>query len=164
MKLLLSLIVGLLAEILQTLKAWLKGEAQIVCILALLYAIGFALTGVPGWFVVAVICALLHLVPIVGAPLGLLLALAVTFFADRTFWQVMGVLIAWVIVQSIEGFYLSPYILGKRTRIAPLAVFFGVALGGSIFGFFGILLAVPAMAVAMVIYRYLDRSRPSALK
>ena len=155
---------GLPAEIWQTLRAYVKGELQIVCILAVLYAVGFAIAGVPGWFAVAVLCALLYLVPIFGSPIAVLLALAVTFFADRTFWQVLGVLIAWVIVQTIEGFYLTPHILGKHTRIGPLAVFFGVALGGALFGFFGILLAVPAMAVAAVVWRHLDRSGPAALK
>ncbi len=155
---------GLLGEIVQTLHAWVKGEAQIVAVLLVLYAIGFGFAQVPAWYVIAPLCAFLYLIPLFGSPIGLILALLVTFFADRTIWQVLAVLLVWVVIQGIEGFYLTPHILGKRTRLGPLAVFFGVIAGSSLFGFFGVLFAVPAMAVAMVIWRYWERSRTSALK
>jgi predicted PurR-regulated permease PerM len=65
------------------------------------------------------------------------------------------VVIVFVIAQSIEGALLTPYLVGDRIRLHPVAVIFAVLAGGSLFGFFGILLALPAAAVIMVFVRYL---------
>ncbi|MDQ6678161.1 MAG: AI-2E family transporter [Acidobacteriota bacterium] len=155
---------SLLSEILTTLANWLKGELQIIAILAALYTLGFALTGVPAWFLLGPVCALLHLVPIFGAPLGLILVLAATALAGRSFPQILAALAVWVLVEALEGFYLTPRILGKRTRLGPMAVFFGVIAASALFGPVGIFFAVPTMAVAMVIYHYFNRARTSAVK
>ncbi len=155
---------SLLSEILATLANWLKGELQIVAILAVLYTVGFALAGVPAWVLLGPLCAVLYLVPIFGAPLGLILVLAATALAGRSFPQILAALAVWILVEALEGFYLTPHILGKRTRLGAMAVFFGVIAASALFGPIGIFFAVPAMSVAMVIYRYFNRSRTSAVK
>jgi len=155
---------SLLSEILATLANWLKGELQIVAILAALYTVGLALAGVPAWVLLGPLCAVLYLVPIFGAPLGLVLVLAATALAGRSFPQILAALAVWILVEALEGFYLTPHILGKRTRIGPAAVFFGVIAASALFGPIGIFFAVPVMSVAMVIYRYFNRGRTSAVK
>jgi predicted PurR-regulated permease PerM len=146
--------VDLIREILATLGSYLKGQAQIILILAVLYTAGFALVPVPGWFLVGPVCALMYVVPIFGSLIGLAIAMASTLLAGQDLFRLLWVLGVWVVIQGLEGFWLSPRILGKRTRVGPLAVFFGVAVASSLFGFLGVLLAVPAMAVALVIWRH----------
>jgi hypothetical protein len=58
-------------------------------------------------------------------------------------------------VQCIEGYYLTPRILGGRLSLHPMAVFLGLLIGGKLFGFLGVLLAVPVIAVSQVFFRFL---------
>lgn len=136
------------AEILGSLGNWLRGELQITAILVVLYTVGFALTQVPAWFLLGPLCGLLYLIPIVGGPIGLILTLAVSFFAGRPFGFLLGTLAIWVFAQGLEGFYLTPQILGKRTRLIAAS---------AVFGPLGVIFAVPVMSVLLVVWRYIDR-------
>ena len=149
----------LATQIVEILGNWLKGELQITAILALIYTLGFALAHVPAWYLLGPLCGLLYLVPIFGGPVGLILTLAVTYFADRPIGYVLAALGIWIFAQALEGFYLTPQILGKRTKLGPFAVFVGVIAASAIFGPLGVIFAVPAMSVALVVYRYFDRPR-----
>lgn len=148
---------SLLAQILSTLGNWAKGELQITAILAVIYTIGFALAHVPAWFLLGLLCGFLYLIPIIGGPLGLVLTLAISFFAGRPIGYILAALAVWVFAQALEGFYLTPQILGKRTQLGPLAVFVGVICASALFGPLGIIFAVPVMSVALVIYRYFNK-------
>ncbi len=150
---------SLFNEIFGTLGNWVKGELQITSILVVLYTAGFALTHVPAWFLLGPLCGLLYLVPILGGPIGLVLTLAVSFFAGRPFGYLLGTLAVWVFAQGLEGFYLTPHILGKRTRLGPFAVFIGIIAASAVFGPVGVIFAVPVMSVLLVIWRYIDRPR-----
>jgi len=145
------------AEILGSLGNWLRGELQITAILVVLYTVGFALTQVPAWFLLGPLCGLLYLIPIVGGPIGLILTLAVSFFAGRPFGFLLGTLAIWVFAQGLEGFYLTPQILGKRTRLGPFAIFVGMIAASAVFGPLGVIFAVPVMSVLLVVWRYIDR-------
>ncbi len=149
---------ALISEILSTLGHWVKGELQITSILVALYTVGFAITHVPAWYLIGPLCGLLYLVPIIGGPIGLILALAVSFFANRPFGYLLGTLGVWVFLQGLEGFYLTPRILGRHTKLSPLAVFVGVIGASAVFGPIGVIFAVPIMAVLLVIWRYIDRA------
>ncbi len=149
---------GLISEIFSTLGNWVKGELQITSILVALYTVGFAITHVPAWFLLGPLCGLLYLIPIVGGPIGLILTLAVSFFAGRPFGYLLGTLGVWVFLQGLEGFYLTPRILGRHTKLSPLAVFVGAIGASAVFGPIGVIFAVPVMAVLLVIWRYIDRT------
>ena len=150
---------GLPGQIASTLGNWLKGELQITGILVVLYTIGFGLIHVPAWFLLGPLCGLLYLVPIFGGPVGLVLTLAITFFAGRSMGTLLEALGIWVFLQGFEGFYLTPRILGKVTKLGPFVVFIGVIAASAVFGPLGVLFAVPVMSVALVIYRYFDQPR-----
>ncbi len=137
-----------------TLSGWVKGQALILLWLTGMYAVGYGLLDVPLWPLVAPLAALLHLVPMIGPILGMLIPLGLTWLGGGDAWHILGVLGVYVLAQGIEGFVLTPRIMGRRVRLRPLVVFFAVLAGGMMFGFFGMLLAVPAAAVAMVVWRF----------
>ena len=144
----------LLREIGGTLYHYARGQIIISAVMAALYAVGFALLGVPLWFLVALVCGFLNLVPWFGTLIAMLIGVAAAILGGLDFWRVMGVVWVFAGVSAIESFVLTPRIHGRRFQIRPLYIFLVVLVGGSLFGFLGMLLAVPALAVAVVVQRY----------
>jgi predicted PurR-regulated permease PerM len=141
-------------EVGRILQSYVLGQLMIAIIMAALYAIGFFFLRVPAWAGIAALSGFLNLIPYVGTGAGIVLATALTFANGGDFWRIAGVLAVFFVVQMIEGYYLTPRILGDRLSLHPMAVFLGLLIGGKIFGFLGILLAVPTIAVALVFFKF----------
>ena len=144
---------SLAVDIASTLGAWLTGQLKIAAILTVIFAVGLALSGMPAWWLVAIICGALQVIPIFGSVVALFIILGVAWFAEASSYAMLGGLGTYVVAQGLEGFYLTPKILGSRLRLPPFIVFLAVMLGGALFGFFGLLLAAPVMAVIMIFWR-----------
>jgi predicted PurR-regulated permease PerM len=140
-------------EIGSTLAGWLAAQAKVVLILTGIYAIGFAISRVPWWFAVAVICGLLNFIPIAGAVIALLIVLPVTWLVRQDIVPVLGALVTYVVAQGLEGFYLTPKIMGGRLGLSPWVVFVAILAGGFMFGPLGVVLAAPAAAVLAILWR-----------
>ena len=138
---------------------YLRGQILIALIVTGLYAVGWDIAKVPWWFAVAIVCGVLHLVPKVGSLIGLALTLWITWANDGQSWQLITVFVIWVLVQGIEGFVLTPRILGKPLGLSPFWVFVAVLVGSFAFGPIGFFLAVPALAVVAVFWRYFQVRR-----
>jgi predicted PurR-regulated permease PerM len=151
---------NVLSEIFRTLRSYVRGQLLVALWMIVLYAVGFALLNVPGWPFVAIICGSLHVVPTLGAALGLLIPVTVSLIAGRGLHQILGIIGVFVGAQLLETFYLTPKVVGSHVRIRPLVVFLALLAGGLLFGFIGALVAVPAVAVAMVIWRAFHRTEP----
>jgi predicted PurR-regulated permease PerM len=145
---------SLIREIGAALGHYAAGQVVIAAILSILYAVGFALAGLPLWFLLAPVCGLLNLIPYFGFLIGLFLALLVALIGGIGFERILAVTFVFVIVSALESYWLTPRILGRRLGLRPLYVFLAVLFAGVFFGFFGLLLAVPALAVATIIYRF----------
>jgi predicted PurR-regulated permease PerM len=137
-------------EVGRILEAYVRGQLVIALAMAALYTVGFAILGVPAWAGIALLAGLLNTIPYVGTALGLVLATGFTLAHGGGFWHVGGVVAIFAIVQTIEGYYLTPRILGTRLSLHPMAVFLGLLIGGKLFGLLGIILAIPTIAVAKV--------------
>ena len=146
-------------ELIGTLGGYMIGQIKVAAIVGLLYTIGFAIAKMPGWFIVGPLCGALNVVPIVGAVIALLLAAGITLLGDARLYNFIALLVTFVIVQGLEGFYLTPKLLGERVGLRPLSVFVAIAAGGFAFGPLGVLLAVPALAVLAVFWRRARRPR-----
>ncbi len=144
-------------EIGQTLAGWFTAQVKIVAILTCIYAIGFAISRVPWWFGVALLCGLLNFVPVAGPVIALILALGLTFLVKQDVIPVVGALITYVVAQGLEGFYLTPKIMGRRLGLSPWVVFLAVTAGGMVFGPLGVLFAAPVAAVLAVLWRRFGR-------
>jgi predicted PurR-regulated permease PerM len=142
-------------EVGRILQSYVRGQLLIAMIMGGMYAIGFAALRVPAWAGLAVLSGFLNLVPYVGTLFGIVLATAFTLADGGGFWRVTGVLAVFAVVQMVEGYYLTPKILGGRLQLHPMAVFLGLLIGGKLFGFLGIVLAVPTLAVAKVFLMFL---------
>lgn len=143
----------LLDEIGRILQSYVLGQLLIALVMAVLYAIGFAIFQVPAWAGIAALAGFLNVVPYVGTILGLVLACGFTLAGDPDLWRIGGVVLVFIVVQCIEGYYLTPRILGGRLSLHPMAVFLGLLVGGKLFGFLGILLAVPSIAILQVVLK-----------
>ena len=140
-------------EIGSTVGGWIVGQIKVAAIATLFYAVGFAIARVPWWPLVALACGALHLVPIVGGVIGLVIAVAVAYFGAPNAYSWIGALAVCLLVQVLEGFVLTPRILGRKLQLHPLAVFAAAIVGGLLFGPFGVIFAAPLLAIALILWR-----------
>ena len=152
-------VLGYLNAVFGLLASYIRGQFLVALWMMLLYAAGFALLGVPLWPLLALVCGSLHVVPMIGAVLGLLIPVGVAMIAGGSSYQILGIIAVFALAQGIEGFYLTPRILGSHLRVRPFLVFLALLIGGSLFGVLGALVAVPAVAIAMFTWRFLNRSK-----
>jgi predicted PurR-regulated permease PerM len=142
-------------EVGRILQSYVLGQLMIALIMGVLYAVGFAALEVPAWAGLAMLSGFLNVIPYVGTAFGLVLASSFTFAHTGEMWRIFAIVGVFVAVQSVEGYYLTPRILGGRLSLHPMAVFLGLLIGGKLFGLLGVLLAVPAIAVAQVFMKFL---------
>jgi predicted PurR-regulated permease PerM len=151
--------VSFLREVARTLSLYVRGQIRIMSILAVLYLTGFALLGVPLWPVWGLLGGLLHPVPFCGVIFGLVLPLLASWLdGGGELWRILGVTGVFVAVQTLEGFVLTPRILGTRLGIGPMTVFLAALIGGAFFGPLGVLFAAPAAAIAALAWKFVKRS------
>lgn len=141
-------------EVGRILESYVRGQLLIAMCMAMLYAIGFALVGVPAWAGIAALAGFLNAIPYLGTALGMVLATGLTIADDGGFWRIAGVAGVFIAVQCIEGYYLTPRLLGARLSLHPMAVFLGLLIGGKLFGVLGVILVIPAIAVAKVFLKF----------
>jgi predicted PurR-regulated permease PerM len=141
-------------EVGRILQSYVLGQLMIAIIMGVLYALGFAALQVPAWAGIAALSGFLNVIPYVGTGIGMVLASGFTFAHSGEMWRVFGVIGVFTAVQCVEGYYLTPRILGGRLSLHPMAVFLGLLIGGKLFGFLGVLLAVPSIAVAQVFIKF----------
>lgn len=137
------------------LESFVRGQLLIGLIMAVFYAIGFWFLGVPAWAGIALISGLLNAIPYVGTVLGVILAGGFTLAGGGGFWDVAAVLGIFIGVQTLEGYVLTPKIMGDRLNLHPMAVFLGLLIGGKLFGFLGFILAIPTVAIGKVFFKFL---------
>jgi predicted PurR-regulated permease PerM len=142
-------------EVGRILQAYVRGQLLIAMLMGVLYGVGFVLLQVPAGGGIAILAGFLNTIPYIGTAFGIILATSFTMAAGAGFWRVGGVIGVFVAVQMIEGYLLTPRILGRRMSLHPMAVFLGMLIGGKLFGFLGIILAVPTIAVAKVFLMFL---------
>ncbi len=149
---------GLLSQINYVLSAYVRNQVVIAFVMGLLYSFGFATLRVPLALTIGMISGFLNFVPYLGTLTGLVLAVSFTALNGAGPGRLMGVLAVFAIVQSVEGYYLTPKLLGESLNLHPLVVLLGLVIGGNLFGLLGIILAVPVIAAATVILRFLEQS------
>ena len=122
--------------------------------LTIIYATGLSLIGLDFAIAIGVVAGLVSFVPYLGFVFGILLAGLTVALEPAPLLHLAGVVATFAIGQFIEGSVLTPKLVGDRIGLHPVIVIFAVAAGGQLFGFFGILLALPAAAVISVLVRF----------
>jgi predicted PurR-regulated permease PerM len=135
--------------------SYVRSQLLIALAMGLMYSLGFALFSVPLALTLGLFSGLLNFVPYLGTLTGLTLSLSFVALDNAGPGRLIGVLLVFVIVQSIEGYYLTPKLLGGSLHLHPLWVLTGLMVGGNLFGLLGIILAVPAIAISKVVLEFL---------
>lgn len=138
----------------EVLGAFLRGQLLVMFALAAIYAIGLKIVGLEFALAIGVVSGLVSFVPYLGFVFGISMALLTVALEPNPLWTIAGIVATFSIAQMIEGSILTPKLVGDRIGLHPVLVIFAVVAGGQLFGFFGILLALPAAAVLSVIVRF----------
>ncbi len=151
-------VTGLFRECDEVLSAFLRGQMLIMILLGLVYALGLALVGLKLALLIGMLAGLASIVPYLGFFVGILAASVAALFQFQDLTHLIYVALVFGFGQLLEGMFLTPLLVGDRIGLHPVAVIFAVLAGGQLFGFVGVLLALPAAAVIMVFVRHLHQS------
>jgi len=143
---------------------YLRGQALVCLVLATLYAVGLSLVGLEFGFVIGLIAGLISFIPFVGTLVGAALSIGTALAQFPPDWLgVAKVAAVFLGGYLLEGNVLSPKLVGDRVGLHPVWIMFALLAGGSLFGFVGVLIAVPVAAVVGVVVRHLmSRYRASS--
>lgn len=141
-------------EIDRTLASFIRGQGSVCMILGVFYAIGLTVAGLDFGIVIGLFSGLISFVPFVGALLGGLLSLGLAAMQFDSLLPIAIVAGVFVAGQLLEGNVLTPNLVGDAVGLHPVWVIFALLAGGSLYGFLGVLLAVPAAAVIGVLTRF----------
>ena len=139
----------------EMLAGFIRGQVMVMLALAILYTIGLSLIGLDLALLLGVVAGIVSFVPYLGLIVGIGLAGLAAFFQFGEWLPVLYVVIVFTVAQAVEGTVLTPRFVGERIGLHPVAVIFAVLAGGQLFGFTGVLLALPVAAVVMVLLRHI---------
>jgi predicted PurR-regulated permease PerM len=146
----------LISRINFVISSYVRNQLVIALVMGVLYSIGFAVASVPLALSIGLLSGLLNFIPYLGTLTGLTLSLSFVALDGGGIARILGVLAVFIIVQSVEGYYLTPKLLGGSLDLHPMWVLVGLMIGGSLFGILGIILAVPVIAIAKVALDFLE--------
>lgn len=138
----------------QVLGSFVRGQLLVMLALGVFYGLGLTVIGISVGPLIGMIAGLLSFVPYLGFIIGLVISLIAALVQFGDWLHVLLVLLVFAIGQMLEGYVLVPRLVGNKIGLHPVAVIFAVMAGGQLFGFLGVLLALPATSVIMVLLRY----------
>jgi predicted PurR-regulated permease PerM len=150
-----ALVTSMATETDSLLAQYLRGQLLVMLILATYYSVALAIAGFDVALPVGLLTGLLVFIPYIGFGIGLLLAATAAVLQFDGLQGLMAIAIIYGLGQVIEGFYLTPRLVGERIGLHPLVVIFALLAFGQLFGFVGILLALPASAILSVVVKRL---------
>jgi predicted PurR-regulated permease PerM len=146
-------VMQLLGEIDEVLAQFLRGQISVMLVLAVYYSAALALAGFHSALPIGLLTGLLIFIPYVGFAFGLLLAVLSATLEFGNWYGFIVVAVIYGLGQVIESFILTPRLVGERIGLHPLAVIFALMAFGQLFGFVGVLVALPASAALLVLLR-----------
>ena len=139
----------------EVLGAFLRGQFLVMLALGAIYAIGLSVVGLKVGLLVGIIAGLISFVPYLGTATGIVLGVIAAMVQSGGDWSLVAMVMGvFVVGQMLEGYVLTPRIVGDRIGLHPVAVIFAIMAGGQLFGFLGMLLALPVAAIANVLLRF----------
>jgi predicted PurR-regulated permease PerM len=147
-------IVQLARESDEVLGAFLRGQLIVMIALGVIYSVGLWIVGLELAFLIGMIAGLVSFVPYLGTIVGILLASVAAVMQFQDVLHLAFVAVVFGVGQALEGMLLTPLLVGDKIGLHPVAVIFAVMAGGQLFGFVGILVALPAAAVIAVLLRH----------
>ncbi len=139
----------------EMLMAFVRGQLLVMVLLGTIYALGLWLIGLDSGLLIGFIAGLVSFVPYLGATVGVVAAVVASLVQYGDVSHLLWVGVVFLIGQSIESYFLTPKLVGDRIGLSPPAVIFAIMAGGQLFGFIGIMLALPAAAVLNVLFKHM---------
>jgi len=143
-----------LNEIDKKLAAFVRGQGTVCLILASYYAITLTMAGLEFGAVIGVFAGLISFVPFVGAIFGGLLSIGLAYLQFEAWTNIVIIAGIFILGQILEGYILTPKFIGEAVGLHPVWVIFSLLAGGALFGFLGVLLALPMAAIVGVLFRF----------
>ncbi|MEQ1789958.1 MAG: AI-2E family transporter [Rickettsiales bacterium] len=137
-----------------TLAGFIRGQINVCLMLSAFYAIGLSIVGLKFGILIGIATGFLVILPYVGLMFGMGIGLIVAFFQFGDLNGVLQVLAVFVIGQILEGNFVTPKLVGEKVGLHPAWVIFGLLAGAALFGFVGMLIAVPVTAIIGVLIRF----------
>jgi len=140
----------------EVLGAFIRGQFLVMIALGVVYAAGLSLVGLKLGLLIGLVAGLISFIPYLGATTGIVMAVLAALVQAQGFDLKLLILVGVVFTvgQLLESYVLTPRIVGDKIGLHPVAVIFAVMAGGQLFGFLGMLLALPVAAVSNVLLRY----------
>ena len=141
------------AKIDAAVSAFLRGRILVCLVVGVLTALGLAIVGVPYWYLIGVATGLAGVVPYLPIFVGLVPAMLVAWFYAGSGWAVAGAAVVFIIVQTLEGWVLTPFIQGRAVGLHPVTLMVALLVGYEVFGLFGLIAAVPLASTVKILAR-----------
>lgn len=141
------------AEIDRTLSGFMRGQALVCLSLGIIYGVGLTLVGLDYGATIGIIAGVLSFIPYVGSTFGLVVSMIFAFVQFDETTPIVLTFCVFLFGQIMEGYVLTPKLVGDRVGLHPVWILFALFAGGSLFGFVGILVAVPVAAIIGVLVR-----------
>jgi predicted PurR-regulated permease PerM len=151
-------VVHVISQVGRVVGGFVRGQLLVALIVGVLASLGLALLGVPFWLLIGLIAGFLNVIPFIGPFAGGFLA-AVVSLAFRDLGTALWSVAMFTAVQQFDNHVISPNILKSRVQLNPVFILLALLLGGSLGGFFGLLVAVPVAAALRVIIGHVWRTR-----
>lgn len=143
-----------LTEIDKTIAGFVRGQSSVCLILATYYAIGLTIAGLEFGLLVGIGAGLISFIPYIGAAIGLAVGVGIAFAQFDSILPIVVVAGIFAVGQTAESYFLTPKLVGERVGLHPVWLIFALMAGGALFGFTGVLLAIPVAAVIGVLVRF----------
>ncbi|MCC6414989.1 MAG: AI-2E family transporter [Opitutaceae bacterium] len=152
-------VVFLVDEFLSIVVSFFRGQLLIGLIMGTMLAIGFSFIGLKFGLFIGLALGILNIIPYLGTIIGLVVTLPLAFFQAEGGWRLVAmVLLVKIVVQAVEGWYLTPKIMGDRTGLHPVTIIVAIFFWGTAFdGVLGMLFAIPLTAFFVTLWRLLRR-------
>jgi predicted PurR-regulated permease PerM len=136
-----------------TVQRWFLGQLTAMTFIAVFWAISLSIIGVPFALLIGIFSGLVSFIPYLGATISVVVPILLALVSDP--FTVIWVVLAFIIIQQIEGNILQPIVMSRAVDLHPALVIFAILIMGTLFGLIGVLLAVPLVAALQVLVREL---------
>lgn len=146
-------VVNLFTELDEAMGNFIQGQLLVAIILSIIYSIGLTIAGCPGSLLIGCLAGFANLVPYLGIVVGFVPAVLLTYLSGNPTWQIIVSALTFLVGQLMEGMVITPKVVGESVGLHPAMVLIALMAGGSYFGIVGMILALPASAVLLVLIK-----------
>lgn len=134
-----------------------RGQLMVALLVGVMVSIGLALIGLRFWFLIGMIAGIFNMIPLIGPWVGGVPGVVIALTTGDTL-QAVGVVVVMVVAQQVDNHFITPQVMQRAVSLHPAAVILALLAGGTLAGFFGLLLAVPVAAALKILIGHLWRT------